>query len=319
MTRPFQIPQLHGVSRNVHLFDGNGGYQNDPPQLTSALLCAMCDHFLGFEFPRTRWYLFALGNNNTVVERVARNSVYIRPGKYAVLGRYYPLDVWVTDERLIRRVLTPQPPSSQLRANQAHFRDSLRRRDGTCAISGHGGVPEEPWLGINAAHIYPVSQLDSWNWNGYSRWVIDTTDPSLIAPNRLFSPENGRLLDSSIHILFNYFKLAVSPEVRPGIFTISLSIMQANLPSSMDIADPRTRPARDRNRAVSDDLLRWHFHQAILTNMKGTDEDPWDLDYAGGDPMDIILAHEEAADIMAAELATRLGAYMEETVTAEAR
>ncbi|PYI09742.1 hypothetical protein BO78DRAFT_415302 [Aspergillus sclerotiicarbonarius CBS 121057] len=319
MSRPFQIPQLHGVSRNIHIFDGHGaylggnlsgGYQNDPPQLTTAMFCEMCDHFLRFESRRTSWYLYALGNDNTIGERVSRDNAYLRPGKYAVLSRSgRPLGVHVTDEQPIRRVLTPQPPSSRLRANQAHFRDTLQRRDGGCVITGRRGSPEEPWLGMIAAHIYPVSRLTSWNQNGYSRWVTDTTDPRLIAPNGLFSAQNGLLLDSTTHSFFDRFKVAHGHKVV--VFTRDSQQVGGR------VLSPTTRPSRDRNLTVSDDLLRWHFHQAILTNMKGSGERQWDLDYAGGDPMNIILAHEDAGDIMEAELATRLGAYAGETVPAE--
>lgn len=72
-----------------------------------------------------------------------------------------------------------------------------------------------------------------------------------------------------------------------------------------------TKPSFDTNLTVNDKILRWHFHQSILTNMKGAGERIWDLDPGGGDPMNIILADPDAADIMEVEMGKRLGPYVE--------
>lgn len=72
-----------------------------------------------------------------------------------------------------------------------------------------------------------------------------------------------------------------------------------------------TRPAGNPNSRVSDELLRWHFRQCVLTNMKGAGEKRWDLDPAGGDLMDMILTQENAPEIMSIELGNRLGPYAE--------
>lgn len=45
--------------------------------------------------------------------------------------------------------------------------------------------------------------------------------------------------------------------------------------------------------------------------MKGAGERIWDLDPAGGDPMNIILANSDAAEIMEVEMGNRLGPYVD--------
>lgn len=47
--------------------------------------------------------------------------------------------------------------------------------------------------------------------------------------------------------------------------------------------------------------------------MKGAGERIWDLDPSGGDPMNIILADPDAAEIMEVEMGNRLGPYVEST------
>lgn len=44
-----------------------------------------------------------------------------------------------------------------------------------------------------------------------------------------------------------------------------------------------TRPNSNPNARVSDDALKWHLHQAVLTRMRGAGTRIWDLDPAGGD------------------------------------
>jgi hypothetical protein len=65
---------------------------------------------------------------------------------------------------------------------------------------------------------------------------------------------------------------------------------------------------RDQNdiRSVRDELLRWHFRQAVLANMKGAGEPIYEVDFAGGDMMGEIRSGPKAADRMEFELFSRL-------------
>lgn len=58
---------------------------------------------------------------------------------------------------------------------------------------------------------------------------------------------------------------------------------------------------------VCDDLLRWHYHNAILAHMRGAAEASWEYDLPDGDMMGEIMAGSDAGERMEAELFTRLG------------
>ncbi|PYH94546.1 hypothetical protein BO71DRAFT_475811 [Aspergillus ellipticus CBS 707.79] len=123
------------------------------------------------------------------------------------------------------------------------------------------------WLALNAVHIYPVARLNDWNQLGYSRWITGTTAPALIAPNGIFLPQNGLLLDSTTHAMFDAYDIAVSPDHGRQVVVFSPDSRQ--LRGRVLSSTTRPRAARDQNMAVSDNLLRWHFHQAILLNIRG--------------------------------------------------
>jgi len=61
-----------------------------------------------------------------------------------------------------------------------------------------------------------------------------------------------------------------------------------------------------------DQLLRWHFKQAVLVNMRGAGEPVFEHDFPpGSDIVGEILHGPKAAERMEFELFTRLGAQME--------
>jgi hypothetical protein len=67
----------------------------------------------------------------------------------------------------------------------------------------------------------------------------------------------------------------------------------------------------DPQRSV-DQVLRWHFRQAVLANMRGAGEPTFEHDLPpGSDIMGNILGGPLAAQRMEAELFGRLGAQME--------
>ena len=80
--------------------------------------------------------------------------------------------------------------------------------------------------------------------------------------------------------------------------------------------DPICRNPAD-TRSVQDELLRWHFRQAVLTNMRGAGEPVFELDFTGGDMMGEIRNGPKAAERMEFELLSRLVGYSrpEENVT----
>lgn len=74
------------------------------------------------------------------------------------------------------------------------------------------------------------------------------------------------------------------------------------------VLHPCCRNSQDPDR-VSDQLLRWHHRQAVLTHMKGAGEKGWETDFPDGmDVMEEIIEGPDAAERMEVELFTRLGA-----------
>ena len=61
-----------------------------------------------------------------------------------------------------------------------------------------------------------------------------------------------------------------------------------------------------------DQLLRWHFRQAVFANMRGAGEPMFEHDFPpGSDMISEILRGPKAAERMEFELFNRLGAQME--------
>lgn len=62
------------------------------------------------------------------------------------------------------------------------------------------------------------------------------------------------------------------------------------------------------NNRVSDDChLRWHYLQAVLGNVKGTGEVPWDMTEHDGEAVADIIQMEDGPLRMETELFNRLG------------
>ena len=91
------------------------------------------------------------------------------------------------------------------------FRDAIRSRDRRCVISGKRavGAYRDVWTGFEAAHIFPVAYEGHWNDNGYSRWI--TIQPK--SGGAINSVQNGILLNSAIHQLFDHYHLSINPDV----------------------------------------------------------------------------------------------------------
>lgn len=63
---------------------------------------------------------------------------------------------------------------------------------------------------------------------------------------------------------------------------------------------------------VSDELLRWHFQQCVLTNIKGAGEPKWEEDDFGEqNEIAQIMELGDGPSRMEEELFNRLGTYME--------
>ncbi|RDW90558.1 uncharacterized protein DSM5745_02333 [Aspergillus mulundensis] len=299
--------------RNVHIFAGNGDYLgglflNNPPRITNARFQTYCARFIVFA-QGSQWRLYVLGGDNQAQSMVLRNSSAMRRGRYVILGpERQQIPVTLRTDPAQRRVPTNQPPTSRLRGNQRHFRRAVLARDGRCAITGAEGPPERPNRGLVAAHIYPVARQNEWARNNLQQaWLTDTSPAQSISPNGLFSAQNGLLLSSGyLHESFDSFDVGIDPDDNYRVVVFNTDRMNLGGRS----LNARTRQGNVNHR-VSDHCLRWHFQQCILTHMRGAGEPIWDLFDDDYEDTNAIMEHEDAAELMEAQLATRLGAFIE--------
>lgn len=76
------------------------------------------------------------------------------------------------------------------------------------------GDPEDPFSGLEAAHIVPLARRNEWINRGYANWITDNATPSRIGENKMYSPQNGLLLNSILHSDFDKYKIAINPNVE---------------------------------------------------------------------------------------------------------
>ncbi|KAK9234649.1 hypothetical protein V1525DRAFT_42776 [Lipomyces kononenkoae] len=106
----------------------------------------------------------------------------------------------------------------------------------------------------------------------------------------------------TIHELFDGFYFSINPDDGYKIICFD----EDNEGIDGRILD---RVCRDPNsdRCARDELLRWHFRQAVLANMREAGEPSFETDFPpGSDIMGDILSRPTAAKRMEAELSSRL-------------
>ena len=92
------------------------------------------------------------------------------------------------------------------------FCDAVCTRDRRCVISGVKAVSAPfRWTGFEAAHIFPLAYEGYWNDNDYGRWI--TISPENGKEGTINSVQNGLLLDSAVHQLFDSYDLSINPDV----------------------------------------------------------------------------------------------------------
>jgi len=118
--------------------------------------------------------------------------------------------------------------------------------------------------------------------------------------------QNGLLLRSDLHKLFDAYEFSINPDDNYKVvcFDDDGGNGIAGKHLDQEFLDDPQRPV--------DQLLRWHFRQAVFVNMKGAGEPVFEDDFPpGSDMMGQILRGPKAAERMEFELFNRLGAQME--------
>ena len=102
------------------------------------------------------------------------------------------------------------------------FRDSVRLRDRRCVISGQEAADPDHgfWMGIEAAHIVPLAFQSHWVAQNFTRWI---TIPATGTGPAINSVQNGLLLNSGIHQLFDSYLVSINPDVRACLSPLNYS------------------------------------------------------------------------------------------------
>ena len=208
-------PRNRSRRRDVHIFNASDrdtsiGGLILTAGITNANLYAMVEIFVIFHGE------YVLRNeSNTSIER--DNSLLL-PGNYYIdSSRMYLLNplsllahlsldpTHINNETPLLRTISLQ---SGIRVQA--FTDAVRSRDRRCVISGEDCPDDDDWVGFEAAHIFPLAFEQHWNDHNYGRWVSSITDRG----GTINSVQNGLLLDSAIHQLFDMSLFSINPDVN---------------------------------------------------------------------------------------------------------
>jgi len=213
-----------------------------------------------------------------------------------------PASIQVTNEPWI-----PRSISNSATASDSTFCHEVRNRDRRCVISGlinpAAHIQANNWSGFQAAHIFPPEHESLFTRCGYRQWITNIDDTLGTAP--IDSCQNGLMLLNSIHTKFDQYLISVNPDDNYKIVVFDIDIF------GLDgrILDPLCRNQGDPHR-VSDELLRWHFRQSILANVRGAGEPIFEHDFPPGhDMVGEILAGPYGQEGFRLEIARRLRGF----------
>ena len=71
----------------------------------------------------------------------------------------------------------------------------------------------DEWESFEAAHIFPLAYEGHWNDNSYGHWITIPPENG----GTINSVQNGLLLRSDIHQLFDSYVVSVNPDVRMSL------------------------------------------------------------------------------------------------------
>ncbi|PUU84241.1 hypothetical protein B9Z19DRAFT_1112001 [Tuber borchii] len=225
------------IGRNVHIYDAR-----DPETILGGLIVTdgMTNtnfySMVDIVFIFTTSYTLRLKSRTTI----KRNDHPLREGSYFIVtAGSFAIN---SEPWLIRTDSLPTPPPTP------EVYNAIRNRDGGCVIIWTGGY----WGGFRVTHIFPLSHEEYWATHGYGHSISNQ-------PVSIDSPQNGILLKSDIQAHFeNYvdnYKIVFFQD-----HVDDYGIAGTHLPNLETLlADPQ-RPL--------DQLLRWHYRQAVLANVR---------------------------------------------------
>ncbi|KAK9364953.1 hypothetical protein V1509DRAFT_661277 [Lipomyces kononenkoae] len=260
-----------------------GGFTN--PTFTKTTFLDALDVLITHDLPLRVYKI----NDGRV--RIQRTQGLLLPGKYEVESDGH-MDV--TDAPYYKRTssaMSSHSASGRVRS----FPAAVRNRDRRCVITG---LLLQRWTGYDAAHIFPVALESMFHNHNFGELVVlDERDGSVN------SPQNGLLLKKDVHSRFDQYEISINPNDDYRIVCFlddSWGLAGRQLDTiCRDIEHPHH---------VNDNIIFWHFQQAVLANIRWAGEPVFDEDIPpGSDTMNAILSGPAPAERMEFELSSRLG------------
>ncbi|KAI9879850.1 MAG: hypothetical protein M1830_006873 [Pleopsidium flavum] len=226
---------------------------------------------------------------------IPRDSNPLQPGNYYIVTTD---SFSINDEPWLARMFSHSTGTRTIA-----FCDAVRSRDRRCIITGEEAVNAEfgSWTGFEAAHIFPLAHEGHWIQYNFDRWI--TKSP--VNGGSINSMQNGLLLGAGIHQLFDHYEVSINPDDNYKVVCFTRDGKNiAGKHLDQTFLNHPDRPV--------DQLLRWHFRQAVLANMRGAGVPAFEHDFPpGSDMVGEILGGPMAAERMEFELFSRLAVHGE--------
>ena len=224
---------------------------------------------------------------------ITSTNQHLQHGRYILTPRVPGEEIRVSDKTFFPRTL-----SLSNTTRDVEFRDQIRQRDGRCVITDDINYEaiEDRWVGFQTAHIIPLSLNHIFTGQGFSHLITHNNPPGIN------SPQNGILLHTGVHPLWDDYSIAVNPNDGYRVHSFR--------PNAWKHHGRILHPAcRNPNNPLSvvDALLSWHYEQAVLCNMRGEGEASFEFDFPPGtDMMGEIRNGPQPRERMEVELFNRL-------------
>ncbi|KAG0123258.1 hypothetical protein HOY82DRAFT_674012 [Tuber indicum] len=222
---------------------------------------------------------------------VGRDDKQLQPGDYYIATNG---SITLTEEVPLLRTT-----STLSGTRTKSFSEAVRSRDMGCILTGRSAIPGR-WYGMQVAHIFPLAYEEHWNRHGYNNLI--TIPPNRESDGSINSVQNGILLSLEMHDFFDNYVVAINPFDDYKIVSFGPEPLYCNVRTHLN-------PLLRQNIGwPPDELLHWHFRQAVLTNMKGAGEPCLETDFPpGSNIMGQIMSGPMTAARMEFELFGRLG------------
>ncbi|KAL6303962.1 hypothetical protein BKA93DRAFT_852366 [Sparassis latifolia] len=273
---------MHFLPRNIYVWDAHatppvnvaGLYQHGA--VSVSLFFSWLNMILDIDIP---WALFpADKEGDPIGEPLDHEDDGTLPfGNYAICSEdARPIPVSLLRESHRPRLLTMEATPV---TEAVHFRDRVRARDNRCCVTGIP-VQHGDYAIFHASHIFPVVHKDTWDEKRFKDKIQDDASIASQGPDGINSIQNGVLLRTDIHDMFNNYDFGINPDDEYQVidFTSHGKLHGRSLWINMNVG-AKYRP--------SDALLRDHLRQCVLAHVKGqgrradwfdfelTDLDPW--------------------------------------------